>query len=275
MFRILSLSLIVGCLLGVAFFSGLLLLEHPKTSGARRLIEGVPLLRQKPPDDKDELADLLASTFAEQEGVYAIVVEDLAGNRVARMQDDRVTQAASLYKLFTMAALFDAAKKNGAMPNETKEAIERMMVISSNEDGQFLSSTYGWENLTQWAHDHGFFDTNLSEIPPVTSARDIARFFKVLWKGELVSEEASEDMLRILFDQRLNDRIPKYLPSDVRIAHKTGEIDGWRHDAGIVVASRSAYVIVLMADGLRDVDAGKERMALFSKDVLDLFETGT
>ncbi|MDP3724377.1 MAG: serine hydrolase [bacterium] len=262
----------VGCLLGVAFFSGLLLLKHPKTQGVRESVESMPFKRQKPSDD-EKLTALVASTFADQEGAYAIVVEDLAADRRASMQDDRVMQTASLYKLFTMAALFDAAKKSGEeMSDETKEAIERMITISSNEDGTFLSSTYGWENITTWAHDHDFSDTNLSEIPPVTSARDIAKFFRLLWKGELVSKEASEEMLRILFDQRLNDRIPKYLPGDVRIAHKTGRIDGWLHDAGIVVASRSAYVIVLMAEDLQDVDAGKERMALFSKDVLDIFE---
>ncbi|MDP3724085.1 MAG: hypothetical protein Q8R11_00465, partial [bacterium] len=102
----------VGCLLGVAFFSGLLLLNRQKTSGVQGSAKTPRAMQQKPPNN-NELSALLTSTFAGKEETYAIVIEDLAADRRASMQDDRVMQTASLSTERTMAALFDAANKSG------------------------------------------------------------------------------------------------------------------------------------------------------------------
>ena len=41
-------------------------------------------------------------------------------------------------------------------------------------------------------------------------------------------------MLELLKAQTLNDKLPKYLPDQVIMAHKAGELDDVSHDAGIV-----------------------------------------
>ena len=57
------------------------------------------------------------------------------------------------------------------------------------------------------------------------------------FQGEVVSAEASAQMLDILKDQRLNGKLPFFLHTmGVPVAHKTGEDDGITHDVGIIYA---------------------------------------
>ena len=63
-----------------------------------------------------------------------------------------------------------------------------------------------------------------------------------MYKGELISHKASEEMISILKNQRLNGKIPFYFKGEVKIAHKTGEDDGITHDVGIVFAPQPFVV---------------------------------
>jgi hypothetical protein len=53
-------------------------------------------------------------------------------------------------------------------------------------------------------------------------------------------------MLELLQKQQHNDRLPVPLPLTVHVAHKTGELPGLRHDAGVVFAPSGTYVVVVM-----------------------------
>ena len=56
-------------------------------------------------------------------------------------------------------------------------------------------------------------------------------------RGEIISPQASRQMLDILLDQRLNGKLPFFVDSmGVDVAHKTGEDDGISHDVGILYA---------------------------------------
>lgn len=58
-----------------------------------------------------------------------------------------------------------------------------------------------------------------------------------LWRGEIVSEGASREMMEILLDQRLNGKLPFFIDSmGIDVAHKTGEDDGISHDVGVIYA---------------------------------------
>ena len=55
-------------------------------------------------------------------------------------------------------------------------------------------------------------------------------------------------MIELLKRQELNDRIPKNLPKSAPVAHKTGELGGAKHDAGIVFTKKGDYILILMSD---------------------------
>jgi beta-lactamase class A len=98
------------------------------------------------------------------------------------------------------------------------------------------------------------------------TAYDLMLLFQKIAQGEAVSKEASQEMVKILLDQKFKDIIPAKLPKDVKVAHKTGWITGVRHDSGIVfLPDGRKYVLVLLSKELQDEPAGIAAMASVSE----------
>ena len=103
-----------------------------------------------------------------------------------------------------------------------------------------------------------------------TTAYDLMAIYEKLALEEVVSAQASNEMIDILFDQKFNEIIPAHLPEGVKVAHKTGVITGVHHDSGIVfLPDGRKYVLVLLSRELGDFDAGTAKMADVSKIIYD------
>jgi beta-lactamase class A len=68
-----------------------------------------------------------------------------------------------------------------------------------------------------------------------TTAYDLMKIFEAIGTEKIISEKACAEMMTVLFDQHFNEIIPAQLPTNVKVAHKTGSITGVQHDSGIVV----------------------------------------
>lgn len=80
----------------------------------------------------------------------------------------------------------------------------------------------------------------------VTTPLDQAKLLAWVHRGVAVSAEASEEMLRMLEAQHYRHGLPRHLPGDTRVAHKTGSISAARHDCGIVFGPAREYVLCIM-----------------------------
>jgi beta-lactamase class A len=78
----------------------------------------------------------------------------------------------------------------------------------------------------------------------VSTPRDMTKLCELIYTGRAASREATDEMLRILLKQTLNDRLPRFLPPGTRVAHKTGTLSGFRNDAGILYISDDQHVAV-------------------------------
>lgn len=77
--------------------------------------------------------------------------------------------------------------------------------------------------------------------------------YRAISEGRAISAAASEQMLHILLAQQWRSKIPALLPRDVRVAHKTGSLDGVSHDCGIVLLPDGRrYLLAILSDGLSD-----------------------
>ena len=92
-----------------------------------------------------------------------------------------------------------------------------------------------------------------------------------IYKNTAVSPSASKEMLELLLAQQFNDRIPKYLPSVTRVGHKTGEIENFRHDAGIVIGQRGQYIFVFLSQTQNPTEAA-ETIATLSYEIYNALE---
>mgnify|MGYP001604281687 FL=1 len=153
---------------------------------------------------------------------------------------------------------------------EVSFALEKMITTSDNYAALLLASRSGTPSIVSFLRQYELKNSNFRQ-PPQTSASDIALFLEKLYKGEIVDRKYSEQMMEILKKQSLDDRIPKYLPDNIKVAHKTGELFGLKHDAGIVFGEKDDYIIVVLSETKNPTNAS-ERIANFSKKVFDYFE---
>lgn len=78
----------------------------------------------------------------------------------------------------------------------------------------------------------------------VASPRAIATLFDRLARGDLLTPASTAYAMDRLVRQQYNDRISRYIPSTVAIAHKTGSLLTSRNDAGIIYLSEQEYFAI-------------------------------
>jgi beta-lactamase class A len=156
-----------------------------------------------------------------------------------------------------------------------------MIILSSNLATNVLIEVVGAKKTTETmrtlgadkievlrgVEDQKAYDLGLSNS---TTANDLLVIMKAIANGTAGTKEDCEAMIAILKDQKWNDMIPKYLPKNIEVAHKTGSITGVHHDAAIVYAPNGKrYVLVLLSKNLKDFDKGTDQLAKISKTVYD------
>lgn len=101
-----------------------------------------------------------------------------------------------------------------------------------------------------------------------TTAKDIASLLLQLAHQDL---PGSGPMNEILERQKRNDLFGNGFPAGVRIAHKTGELDGILHDAAIIYAPRGTFVLVALGEEVSDKKAAAKVWSQMALDVLKAY----
>jgi beta-lactamase class A len=79
----------------------------------------------------------------------------------------------------------------------------------------------------------------------VTTPEEMGTLFEKLYRGSVVSPDASKQMLDMLRRNFDYEEIPRLLPGGVTVAHKTGKLDASRSDCGIVYHDGRDYVLCI------------------------------
>lgn len=249
--------------------------------------------------NKSELNLAVEKALVGTKGSYAVVVKNLKTEESYSQNEEAIFEPASLYKLWVMAAVYNEIKKgeldkdqvlsqnvvtlnrkfgiskenaeltSGVVTKSVEEAIDQMITISHNYAAMLLSEKIGNSTVKKYLRDNGFVTSDLGD-PPKTSAKEIALYFEKLYQGKLIDIESSEEMLKILKDQKLKDGLPKLLPKDTVVAHKTGDLGYFKHDAGIVFTEKGDYIIVVLSES-ESPKGAQIRIAEVSKAVFEYF----
>lgn len=251
----------------------------------------------------ESLREVVSKALEGTKGTYSISIKNLKTGEGYNLSEHREYDAGSLYKLWVMAAVFrriedgdlkedeelsagipelnrkfgideeSAELTEGGITMTVSQALNQMITISHNYAALLLTEEIGLSKVKTFLEENNFKESKVgvgSDAPTTTSA-DIAVFMERLYKGGVISREYSDKMLELLKKQRLNDKLPKDLPENVVVAHKTGEIDYYSHDGGIVYSERGDYIIVVLSKS--DSPAGAEdRIAELSRAVYDYFQ---
>ncbi len=225
------------------------------------------------PSPKD-LKDKLEEITHNQTTIFGIFVKNLSTGQEVMLNPDRQFTSASLYKLAVMYTIFDLGGKNKLNINQKdiQDNLNSMITVSSNEAAYYLVENYAsWQKTTETIHSIGLKNTFLNRVPPVTTPRDIAKLLEMISEGQAINMESSVKMLELLAAQRINDRIPVLLPPGVITAHKTGELEDVRHDAGILIGPDNNIVVVLMTEQSANPEKIKPVMAKLTYNIYEFF----
>jgi beta-lactamase class A len=97
-----------------------------------------------------------------------------------------------------------------------------------------------------------FVEDNVKEtgIVNLTTSRDMAAYQLGLIKGTVVSPYVSAQILSILREQEIDDRIPALLDSRFEYAHKPGNLIHAAHDVGVIFTPGEPRVLSAMSEAL-------------------------
>ncbi len=225
-----------------------------------------------------ELAELILQIASGSGGRVGVAVKDLHTGRGVLIAPEVEFPAASIFKVAVMYEVFKQ-RDLGALSFDERlvftqrhvdfdlgtldrgagstiqldEALERMITISDNSSAVLLTDRVGAFNINRDMAGLGLEHTRVLTDDLVTSPYDMMLFMEMLARGQGVSPQASTEMLQLLGRQRINDRIPRLLPSGASAAHKTGNLPGVVNDVGLVVSPETTFAIaVLISDTPRE-----------------------
>lgn len=163
--------------------------------------------------------------------------------------------------------------------------IEQMITISSNTAYNNLAALlgggngiYGLYQINQMCIELGLENTKLHHglLPGenfftdgganTSNPKDIGILFEKLYKKEIISDKACQDMISILKACEDRDEIQAGLDKGIEFAHKTGAADLLYHDGGIVYLPGRDYILVIFSN---QVSRMYDMMQEVSKTILD------
>lgn len=193
----------------------------------------------------------------------------------AGVEDDRMRYAASLPKIAILAGVFDQIDKgNLEYTPELRAKMERMIRHSDNAVSSELIRLVGFQNIARTLQDprhqlydrrrggglwvgRGFGGLGVWRRDPIANtshgatARQVARFFVMVERGELVSPWASAEMKEILSDPAIHHKfvlgLEEARPRSV-IYRKSGTWQNYHADAAIVERDGRTYIAVVLLE---------------------------
>ena len=257
-----------------------------------------------------ELHQSVKIEVSQFKGEAGIIIKDLQTGWELAHNRDKLFPSASLAKIPLMAACFLAAdqgriklnrnialkssdKLTGSgvlkdMPAGTTFSVERLIGLmiydSDNTATNIVTNLAGIDYLNSAFKSFGLKNTDLSRkiadyqsrdkgIENYTTAEDMALLLEKIYRKNLGSKNVSDQCISMLKLTRMNDRISKYLPAEITIAHKTGLENGVCHDAGIVFTRKGDFIIVVLTKHTNsNSSASKEFIAKIASVVYKYFE---
>lgn len=245
------------------------------------------------------LKGVVSSQLKDYKGDIGIYIKNLNSGESYKLNENQKFEAGSLYKLWVLGKIFekindgklkeddnleadiedinkrfdideeDAELKEGHLQFTITSAVEQMITISHNYASLMLLTKTSFAEIEDFLKRYSLKSSTIKQ-PITTTSRDIGWYLEKIYKGELINKEYSQKMIEVLKRQKINDRLPKYLPEGLEIAHKTGDLGYFENDAGIVFSPKGNFLIVILTKSDLPEDAA-EKIAQISKAVYDYF----
>jgi len=251
-----------------------------------------------------ELDKFLTGLRSRFHGVISYYIEDLQTGRTIVWNENKPLPAASVIKLPIAISVFeqelagklqleaelvlkqtDKSAGSGVLKRQrsgTKltvaNLLELMLQRSDNTATNMLTDLLGLEEINSSCERQGLTATCMpryimdltsrdNKIENYTSATDMGHLLKSLYSSRILDPPTSAQLLEILKGQHVRDRLPRYLPKDVVVAHKTGLMKDACHDVGILYGRNHDYVIAVLTSEFGSYTQAKQAIGQIGRAV--------
>jgi beta-lactamase class A len=291
---------VLACALGCALVTFAL---PATTSTATKPIVLASLPPEAPPQ-WGELDSYLAGVRQRFRGVISYYIEDLQTGRTIAWNENQPLPAASVIKLPIAVSVFeqelagnldldaevvlkatDKADGSGVLKRTrsgtrltVENLLELMLQRSDNTATNILTDMLGLEEINGSCSRQGLTATCMpryimdlaardNKIENYTSAVDMGRLLKSLYAQQILDPPTSAQLIEILKGQHVRDRLPRYLPPGVVVAHKTGLMKDACHDVGILYGRNHDYVIAVLTSEFGSTTQAKQAIGQIGRAV--------
>jgi beta-lactamase class A len=165
---------------------------------------------------------------------------------------------------------------------DLQTALHLMIVVSDNTATNLVLDKVGTDNVNDFMDSLGL--TDLKVMRKIGGGGDskawlndprnklfglgrcsphqMVRLIEMMERGTLVSKEASAEMINILKRQQYKDGIGRGEPDSIPVASKSGALDRFRADVGIVYTRRGRIAMAIYIDDMRVIAYDQENPGL-------------
>ncbi|ANE51766.1 serine hydrolase [Flavisolibacter tropicus] len=241
--------------------------------------------------------EVLVKDFKGDIGVY---VKDLHSNKVVNINADTVFPTASMVKVPILVGVMDKINRGelqyhqpltyrdsllyegedilGSFKQDEKIQLSKVMMLmlttSDNTASLWLQSLAGkGTRINEILDSMGFVNTRVNSRTPgreanrsqygwgQSSPKEMASLFEKIYKGEVISNAASDKMLRLLNRNYYDEVAISQLPPNALVYSKNGAVNQTRNETLLVKGNKAEYVFCIMSKNNQDSSWNNENEA--------------
>lgn len=254
------------------------------------------------------LEKALREFIKENQGNIGVAFKNLDTGEPILINEEMIFPSASLIKLAIMSEVMNRVKKGGMTLEDEimveaammtggdgilkelkpghvftlEEIITLMIIVSDNLATNILIDKIGMESVNRLCQSLGLGETKLQRKmmdaqarkegrENYTCAKDMLALLELIYRGDNVDGEYSARMLEILKKQQITGRLQLYLPEEITVAHKTGDLDLLEHDVGIMYLPQCTCILCVLTHRTLSNKEGREIIGKIAKLVYDSY----
>jgi len=258
------------------------------------LISPLPLESSEKSLTKQELLNEI-QRLTEGKGTYSVYIYDLNNKEGFGLGEETIFIAASVNKIPILASLYFLAGKGeidldkrislqekdiqdygtGSIrydPPGTQYSLKTlarlMMEKSDNTAGYILGEiVIGIEKIQELINSWGLSQTDMADNK--TSNHNIAVLLSLMYQGKITNKALTKEMIGFMDDSDFEERLPKFLPKNIKVYHKIGNEEGIIHDAGIIDFYQNPYYLGVFSTDVPDQEEAQKIIAQISKLIFE------
>jgi beta-lactamase class A len=105
----------------------------------------------------------------------------------------------------------------------------------------------------------------------ISTPREMLLLLEQIYQGKVLNKEMTEDLLRVLSTHK-ESWLSRDLPEGLRVADKTGSLEGVRNNCGIIFVPNRPYLLCVMTTYLSKERDGEEIITHISSAAYRVFD---